>query len=154
LLVAEHDEIYQAEQLIRDRYPASHPDHRFWGEIADWFNSEASRGLAGLAAAPGDARRFNRALAAARAYRDMVAAETLPTAEQIRTWLRAHNWREGGPGQGGTIWSSPFPLVRIGVPHDDADPAMVSGAVERIARRYGMEVRALVIDVKEGTNAG
>jgi hypothetical protein len=60
--------IYEAEVLMRSQHRIIDSEWKFWGEVADWLNSEASRGLTGDVRSQRDVRMFNRAHSAAAAY--------------------------------------------------------------------------------------
>ena len=68
------EELYAAEAHMRAHHRVDHPHWAFWHEIADWFNSEASKVRGGATGKWNSARwrEFNRALAAARHYTNAV----------------------------------------------------------------------------------
>lgn len=59
------------------------------------------------------------------------------TADAIRCYLRKARWTEGGRGPAGSMWTSAGG-TKIGVPHDDSDPAAIRGAIDRLARTEGI----------------
>jgi hypothetical protein len=116
--------------------------------IADWWNKEASLGESGSISSAAGWRRFNRALAAARAYCDMVTAQTMPSATLIRAFLTRDGWTSEGEGPAGAIFTPPEGGPGIGVCADDSDPQLLMGAVERIARYYRTNVGSLVLKIR------
>ena len=82
-----------------------------------------------------------------------VLLPSLPSADQMRAWLAASNWKPGvhGPGPAGTLWYPPGPDRRpVGVPHDDEDPFLIQGAVERIAGRMSIPVDQVIAEMTAG----
>jgi len=59
----------------------------------------------------------------------------LPSAVQIRAYLRRKGWEQHPPGRAGSLWARGS--YRVGVPHDDEDVMLIRGAIERIARAEG-----------------
>ncbi|GAA0534851.1 hypothetical protein GCM10010172_14930 [Paractinoplanes ferrugineus] len=56
--------------------------------------------------------------------------QTIPTANQLRSYLRFNGWAEQAPGPSGSIWTREN--SRIGVPVD-SDEELLSGALKRLA---------------------
>ena len=74
---------------------------------------------------------------------------TLPSAEQIRRWMTAHDWELGGPpGPAGDVWVPPTGGRAVGVPEDDSDPELVAGAVQRAAQRMGMPLDQVTAEIR------
>jgi hypothetical protein len=65
-----HELIYEAERQIRRRYRVSHPEWRFWGQVADYLNCWAQKGKDGLLHDMRSTREFNRAQAMAGYWLD------------------------------------------------------------------------------------
>ncbi|MEH0821509.1 hypothetical protein [Micromonospora sp. CPCC 205739] len=61
----------------------------------------------------------------------MTTAPALPELPDLRAFMRHAGWIEFPPGPAGSFWSKNN--FRIGVPHDDEDPDIISGVVQRIA---------------------
>lgn len=70
-----HKTIYLAEEKIRERYRVSHPEWRFWHEVAGYLNYWASKGAAGRLNTIAETREFNRAQAMANYWLDLFAPD-------------------------------------------------------------------------------
>jgi hypothetical protein len=80
---------------------------------------------------------------------DLAAAVTaLPTAAQIRTWLRTAGWHPEPPGPAGTLWHPPGHAAPVAVPHGDEDTMTVAGAVRRVAQRMGLPVDEVTAEMR------
>lgn len=82
----------------------------------------------------------------------------VPTASQIRAWLRDRGWVTDHPGPAGALWrqSGTHDPVRdgVGVPHGPGDWRANWGAVERIAQREMRNVADVAMEmlaISEGT---
>jgi hypothetical protein len=76
------------------------------------------------------------------------AETTLPTAAQIRVWLRTAGWHPEPPGPAGTLWHPPGHAAPVAVPHGDEDTMTVAGAVRRVAQRMGLPVDEVTAEMR------
>ena len=79
-----------------------------------------------------------------------VLLPSLPSADQMRAWLTANDWRPGvNPGREATAWY-PVKGRPVPIPHEDDDLGLIQGAVERIAGRMSIPVDQVIAEMTAG----
>ena len=76
-------------------------------------------------------------------------AETaLPTAAQVRVWLRTYCWHQESAGPAGSLWRPPDGAAAVAVPHGEGDAMAIAGAVKRAAERMGLPVGEVTAEMR------